>query len=506
MSFFVLLMYPISLFHSHSLYAQTPDTGIFTLQDDIGDVNLHGVTVYDPAEQIYTITGSGENIWFDKDAFHYVWREISGNFILRAHMSFVSEQQHEHRKMGWMLRKNTSEGSPHFSAVVHGDGLTSFQYREKQDGETLEIRFEVVNPDVVQLERSENNLKMSVARFGEPFETITLPDSVDNDAFLNHVFMAGLFVSSHDSTTTETAIFRNVRYVKPAPDDLVPYQDYLGSHLEVLNVETGARKKIFTSPISIQAPNWTPDNRYLIYNSEGLLFRIPPEGGVPQEIYTGFATANNNDHVLTFDGTVIGISHHPEEDDGQSVIYHLPIEGGTPQRITPESPSYLHGWSPDNRYVVYTGGRDGQYDIYKISIDGGEEVQLTNNAALDDGSEYSPDGEYIYFNSARTGTMQIWRMRPDGSEQKQLTFDEYNDWFPHVSPNGEELLFISYEPEVPAGDHPFYKNVYLRKMSANGGEPEFVAYLYGGQGTINVPSWSPCGKYVSFVSNSDVWW
>lgn len=491
---------------SSSLFAQTPDTGIFTLQDDIGKVTLEGKTDYDPVEQTYTITGSGENIWFDEDAFHFAWREMSGDFILRAHMTFISDQQHEHRKMGWMLRENTTEGSPHFSAVVHGDGLTALQYRKEQDGETMEIQSEVKHPDVIQLERRGNTLRMSLARFGEPFETITMPVSDDDDAFINHTFMAGLFVCSHDSSSTETARFHNVRYVKPAPDTLVPYQDYLGSHLEVLDVQTGDRKKIFTSPISIQAPNWTPDNRYLIYNSEGLLFRIPPEGGLPQEIDTDFATANNNDHVLTFDGTMIGISHHAEEDDGQSVIYHLPIEGGTPQRITPESPSYLHGWSPDNQYVVYTGGRDGQYDIYKISIDGGEEIQLTNQPTLDDGSEYSPDGEYIYFNSARTGTMQIWRMRPDGSEQEQLTFDEYNDWFPHVSPDNEELLFISYEPEVPAGDHPFYKNVYLRKMPANGGEPEFVAYLYGGQGTINVPSWSPCGRYVGFVSNSGVWW
>ena len=139
-----------------------------------------------------------------------------------------------------------------------------------------------------------------------------------------------------------------------------------------------------------------------------------------------------------------------------------------------------------------------------IRVDGGEEVQLTDTPGLDDGSEYTPDGKYIYFNSERTGTMQIWRMRPDGSNQEQLTFDEYQDWFPHISPDGKTVVFLSYLPDVPSGDHPFYKHVYLRKMPLDGGAPEVIAYLYGGQGTINVPSWSPDSRYISFVSNTQM--
>ncbi len=490
-----------SLFFGSMLNAQTPDTGIFTQHDDIGSEIPEGNVIYAPATQTYAISGSGENIWLDEDAFHYVWREASGDFILRARMKFEGEGQHSHRKMGWMLRENKTAGSPHFSAVVHGDGLTSLQYRKIQDGITEELRSDVIAPDIVQMERRDDKLIMSVAREGEPFQTVSM--SIEGD---DNPLMAGLFVCSHDSTTIETATFRNVRFVKPAPAELVPYTDYLGSHLEVMEMSSQHRKIVYTSPISVQAPNWTPDNKYLIYNSEGLLFRIPPHGGIPQQINTGFATRNNNDHVLTFDGSLIGISHHAEEDDGNSVVYSLPVEGGTPKRLTPKSPSYLHGWSPDNKYVTYTGERNGQYDIYKIHVDGGDEIQLTNTKSLDDGSEYSPDGKYIYFNSARTGTMQVWRMRPDGSEQEQLTFDEYNDWFPHISPDGTQMVFISYGPEIDAGDHPFYKHVYLRQKPVDGGEPKIVAYLYGGQGTINVPSWSPCGKYISFVSNSGVWW
>jgi Tol biopolymer transport system component len=137
-----------------------------------------------------------------------------------------------------------------------------------------------------------------------------------------------------------------------------------------------------------------------------------------------------------------------------------------------------------------------------MSVSGGEETRLTTAQGLDDGPEYSPDGKYIYFNSTRTGTMQIWRMKPDGSDQQQVTNDDYNNWFPHVSPNGEWICFLSFNKDVAPGDHPFYKRVYIRLMPVGGGQPKVIAYVYGGQGTINVPSWSPDSKRLAFVSNS----
>jgi Tol biopolymer transport system component len=204
---------------------------------------------------------------------------------------------------------------------------------------------------------------------------------------------------------------------------------------------------------------------------------------------------------------MLGLSSSSGEEEYGSLVYTVPLTGGKPKRITATGPSYLHGWSPDGKWLTYTALRNGDYDIYKIPSDGGEEIRLTRSPGLDDGSEYSPDGKWIYFSSVRTGSMELWRMRPDGSYPEQLTDDELQNWFPHVSPDGKWIVFLSYMPEVPAGDHPFYKHVYLRMMPADpdnviGSKPRVIAYLYGGQGTINTPSWSPDGKKIAFVSNT----
>jgi Tol biopolymer transport system component len=288
----------------------------------------------------------------------------------------------------------------------------------------------------------------------------------------------------------------------PAPDDLVPYRQYLGSNLEILEVATGNREIIFTHPKSIQAPNWTPDGKTLIYNSDGLIYTFNLKKQQPKVLNTGEVKNNNNDHVLSFDGKMLGLSSGVKELGG-SIIYTVPIKGGMPQQITPQGPSYLHGWSPEGENLIYTAQRNGEYDIYRIPSGGGEEVRLTTAEGLDDGSEYTPDGEWIYFNSDRNGNMQIWRMKADGTEQEAVTDGAFHDWFPHISPDGQWILFLSFlKEEVASDSHPFYKHVYLRLMPITGGEPKVVAYLYGGQGTINTPSWSPDSKKVAFVSNT----
>lgn len=274
------------------------------------------------------------------------------------------------------------------------------------------------------------------------------------------------------------------------------------SRLEIYDLETGQRTILKEYPYLIEAPNWTIDGKALIYNSKGKLYKIDvknPQSDI--EIPTGFANRCNNDHVLSADGKGIAISHGTKE-DGKSRIYTLPMAGGTPVLITPMAPSYLHGWSPDSKTLAYCADRNGNYDVYTIPAEGGEETRLTDATGLDDGPEYSPCGKYIWFNSVRSGLMQAWRMKTDGTEQTQMTFDEdRNTWFPHISPDGEQVVLICYKAgDVAPGDHPPGKHVELRLMPAKGGEAKTVVQLFGGQGTINVNSWSPDSKRFAFVS------
>jgi len=274
------------------------------------------------------------------------------------------------------------------------------------------------------------------------------------------------------------------------------------SLLETFDISTGKRTVIKEFSYLIEAPNWTPDGKWLVYNSGGRIYKISPDNPEePQQINTGFATRCNNDHLISFDGKYLLISHSPIEGGG-SRIYTMPFEGGTPRLITPVGPSYLHGVSPDNKFLAYCADRKGNYDVYIIPFEGGEEIRLTTAEDLDDGPEYSPDGKYIWFNSVRTGLMQLWRMNADGSEQTQMTFDETrNSWFPHVSPDGKQVVFITYNIEdLKPNEHLANKNVELRIMHAEGGEPKTLIKLFGGQGTINVNSWAPDSKRFAFVS------
>ena len=274
------------------------------------------------------------------------------------------------------------------------------------------------------------------------------------------------------------------------------------SVLEIMDITTGERSVVKEFPYLIEAPNWTPDGKWLVYNKGGQIYKISPEKpGEPQLIPSGNVRHCNNDHVISADGKLLAISSGNEK-DWKSQIYVLPFEGGEPKLITPLKPSYLHGWSPDGKQLAYCAERNGEFDVYVIPAKGGEEKRITTAKGLDDGPEYSPCGKYIWFNSVRTGLMQVWRMRTDGSEQTQMTFDETrNSWFPHVSPNGELVVFITYtKGDLKPHEHLPNKNVELRLMSAKGGKAKTIAKLFGGQGTINVNSWAPDSKRFAFVS------
>ena len=278
------------------------------------------------------------------------------------------------------------------------------------------------------------------------------------------------------------------------------------SRLEVYNLETGERHVVYEEDSHFEAPNWSPDGNFFLVNGSGSLYRIPVDGSEKQRINTGFADKCNNDHGITPDGKTLIISHYDQPgvayadlDFMTSRIYTMPIDGGEPQPVTPNTPSFWHGVSPDGQTLFYTALRNDDFDVFSISVQGGKEKQLTDTPGLDDGPEMSADGKYVYFNSMRSGKMELWRMRADGSEPTQLTDDAYSNWFPHPSPDGTSLVFLSYLEDQ--GDaHPAMKDVALRLYDLSSGKIKELTRLTGGQGTINVPSWSPDGKQFAFVS------
>ncbi|MEZ4699355.1 MAG: biopolymer transporter TolR [Rhodothermales bacterium] len=471
-----------------------PDLGQFEGQTDVGVVRHAGSVDYDAATGAYTVVGGGDNMWEDKDDFHYIWKRVpTRDLALSADIELLGATGNPHRKAILMIRQDLDRDAAYVSAAVHGNGISALQHREIKGGITYEIISNVRQARRLALTREGDVAYMSVAAGADPLQPSGGSYKV---AFGDSVYV-GIGVSAHDNDTTQTAVFTDVRLDTNLP--AASGEPVVESTLEIIPVAAYTdRRVVWRAMERFEAPNWSPDGSYLLFNMNGGLYTIPPAGGEPKMIETDPVIRANNDHGITFDGKTLIISGVGPGHTA-SRVYTAPIAGGKARQITPLEPSYWHGVSPDGKTLVYVGQRNGDYDIYAMPIGGGRERRLTTAVGLDDGPEYSPDGQWIYFNSVRTGTMQIYRMRPDGSGQEQLTFDEYNDWFPHISPDGQHMVFVSFEPGVEG--HPPYHDVMLRMMPAEGGAVRTVAKLFGGQGTINVNSWSPDSKEFAFVSH-----
>lgn len=271
------------------------------------------------------------------------------------------------------------------------------------------------------------------------------------------------------------------------------------STLVLHDIATGNEVELLTTDPLIEAPNWSPDGRFLIVNGDGLLYRVDLTGEAKLvEIDTGFAKRCNNDHGISPDGQRIVISDGTQE--GASCIYTLPISGGAPQRVTDNVPSYWHGWSPDGETLAYCAKRNNVFDIYLISASGGEETRLTDGIGHADGPDFSHDGEWVWYNSSRSGIMQIWRVRPDGTGLQQMTRDANSNWFPHPSPDGKNVLFLAYKPGVQ--EHPRNHEVELKLMHPDGSNLRSIVSLFGGQGSINVPCWAPDSRRFAYMRYS----
>jgi TolB protein len=501
-----LLVLALAFLSNRFCHAQS--LGIFTEHEDVGTVLHAGSATYDSSKNTYTLVGSGENMWATADAFQFAWKKISGDVEISADISFPNSEGNEHKKAVLMLRQSLDADSVYADVALHGNGLTSLQFRDEKGGITSEVESKMSAPARLRITRVGKYVYMSLAQQGSDvhFAGGSVRAPLDGEIYV------GIGVCSHDKNVTEQATFSNVE-IKNINANAAQPVTY--SSLETVAIDTTIRQAVYLAPNRFEAPNWSHDGSYFIFNRNGHLEKLPVAGREPEVINTGFADKVNNDHGISPDSTQLAISDNSQgtkSPDGtlghDSLVYVLPIGGGTPHRMTQTGPSYWHGWSPDGKILAFVGQRNGDFDIYTVPATGGQETRLTTAKGLDDGPEYSPDGQYIYFNSERTGHMQIWRMHPDGSGQEQVFADDYNNWFPHISPDGKWMVFLTYEKDVTG--HPENKDVMLRMMSLeNVGTPvaksvdsrmTVLAKLFGGQGTINVPSWSPDSKSVAFVS------
>ena len=463
--------------------------GVFDGHGDVGVVQHAGSTTFDPVTQTYTVAGSGANMWLATDAYQFAWKQVAGGDLsLSADIAWLGAGKNAHRKACLMIRQSLDPDSAYVDVAVHGDGLTSLQFRDAQGMNTHEVQADTSKPGRVQLNYGHGYATMSLgdpATFAGPATRISFKEP----------FYVGIGVCSHDDDTTEQAGFSDLKLSAGSP--AAASAPILYSTLETQTISSTDRRVVRVFPGRIEAPNWTKDGASLIYNSGGRLHRIATTGGEPETINTGFATRINNDHGISPDGETLALSDG-SQGDRKSRIYTVPLGGGIPTQITPDAPSYWHGWSPDGQTLAYCAQREGVFDVYTTPAAGGVETRLTTADGLDDGPEYAPDGQTIYFNSDRSGLMQIWRMDPKGSNQRPVTVDERNNWFAHPSPDGTKLVYVSFAKDVQG--HPEDKDVEIRLLTLATGKVTVLAQCYGGQGTLNVPSWSPDGKRIAFVT------
>jgi TolB protein len=475
--------------------ATSEKLGIFEGQTDVGSVVPPGVSVYDSASNTYTITSAGENLWSTTDAFHFVWKKMSGDVSLTADIEFPIKtgNPNPHRKALLMFRQTLDADGVYADAALHGSGLTALQYRRTPGATTQDIELDISAPRKLRLEKRGDTITMFLSMADEPLHQVGSSIKLH----LKEPFYVGLGVCSHDKDVTEKATFSNVELQSLTHSSSAQLTLY--STLQTIGIQDNFRtaRMVYTTKGRFEAPNWAKDGTTLLFNQDGKIMKVSATGGTPIALETGTATNCNGSHGLSPDGKSLAITcTMPGKPEAR--VYVVPLSGGTPRVVTENPFSYWHSWSPDGKTILFTRPSKGSGNIWSIPAEGGQEKALTTGTGINDDPDYSPDGKYIYFNSDRSGNMQIWRMLADGGAPEQMTFDELPSWSPHVSPDGKSVVFISYEKGVTG--HPANKDVALRILSLDDKRVRVLVNLVGGAGSMNVPSWAPDSLHLAFVS------
>ena len=470
--------------------------GVFEDQSDVGAVSPAGTAAFDAGRGAYDVTSAGANMWSTVDAFHFVWKKVSGDISLTADITFpeTAGTHDPHRKAVLMLRQTLDPDGVYVDAAQHGSGMTALQYRRDRGATTQDIELNIEAPRRMRLEKRGDTVTMFLSNHGEPLHQV----GASVNLHLEEPFYAGIGVCSHNKDAVEKATFAHVTI---EPPETTAGQPILYSTLQTIGIEDNFRRAMVvrTAPEKMEAPNWSRDGKTLIFNRDGHIWTIPVEGGSATMLNTGAATKCTGSHGLSPDGKLLAISCSiPRKPETR--VYIVPANGGEPRLLTENPSSYFHSWSPDGKTILFTRpNHAGGGNILSIPVEGGTEKALTTGTGISDDPDYSADGQWVYFNSDRGGgPMQIWRMRPDGSGAEQVTSDEFNNWTPHPSPDGKSILILSYDKGVTG--HPANKGIALRILNVSDGKIRTLVNIVGGAGSDNVPNWAPDGTHFAFVT------
>ncbi|MGB8261113.1 MAG: DPP IV N-terminal domain-containing protein [Terracidiphilus sp.] len=475
---------------------QTASLGVFEGQSEVGAALPAGAAAWDAASGVYTVIGSGENLWSTVDGFHFVWKKMTGDAVLTADVSFpeTAGEHNPHRKAVLMFRQTLDADGVYADAAVHGSGLTALQYRQARGAVTQDIELNIDLPRTVRLEKRGDTITMFLSTKGEPLHQSGASIKMHFDG----AFYAGIGVCAHQSGVVERATFAHLDLRTPAPADATA-KKVLYSTLQTVGIEENFRRSqvLVSERGQFAAPTWSRDGKTILFTRNGKLASVPAEGGAvtPVDLGAEFCTGS---HGFSPDGKWLAAScamlGSPEVR-----IYVAPAAGGAVRTVTANPGSYFHSWSPDGRTILFTRFKEGSLNIYAIPAEGGQERALTTGTGVSDDPDYSPDGRYIYFNSDRGGgTMQIWRMKADGTEPEQMTRDERNNWTQHPSPDGKSVLILSYRQEDTG--HKANKDVALRVLTPADGKLRTIVEIVGGEGTDNVYNWAPDGVHFAYAS------
>jgi dipeptidyl aminopeptidase/acylaminoacyl peptidase len=384
-----------------------------------------------------------------------------------------------------ILKQDLAADGVYADVALHGSGLSALQYRRAKAVTSQDIELNIDFPKTARIVKRGDAITMYLSMHGEPLHQAGATVKLHFDG----PFYVGIGLCSHDKDAAETAVFSRVELKKPAP---AAQKSQVFSSVQTIQTEDKFRRAmmVLTKRGRIGSVNWSTDGQSLYFNRGGHIEKMAAIGAEPQNVKIGARLWCDDNHGLSPDNSQLAVSCASAPGRAPS-IYTVPLDGGAARQLTHGGAAEFHGWSPDGTTIAFTGVRNGHTDVYVVPAQGGEEKRLTN-AAINDGPDFGPDGS-IYFSSDRSGSMQVWRMKADGSQAEQMTKDAGNDWFPHVAPNGKQMVYLNRAGSAPVGD------ATLRLMDLGNGQARVLVDVFGGDGTLNAPSWSSDNHHFAFT-------